>query len=66
MNLTRRQFGALTAGALGSSLTRSVWAREALSTSAGRYFYFTVIADTHIIDDCYHGHESNKFNTERL
>jgi hypothetical protein len=66
MSLTRQQFGVLTAGVLGSSLTRSLWAREASSTSTGRYFCFAVIGETHIIDDCYHGHESNKFNTERL
>jgi hypothetical protein len=66
MYLTRRQFGILTAGALGSSLTRSLWAREASSTSGGRYFYFAVIADTHIIDDFYHGQESSAFDTESL
>ncbi len=66
MNLTRRQFGVLSAGAVGSSLTRSLWAREASSGSAGRYFYFAVIADTHIIDDFYHGQESNAFDTESL
>jgi hypothetical protein len=66
MSLTRLQFGILTAGALGSSLTRSLWAREASSNSGGRTFYFAVIADTHIIDDLYHGQESNAFDTESL
>jgi len=53
MNLTRRQFGVISAGVLGSSLTRSLWAREASSGSAGRHFYFAVIADTHSIEDFY-------------
>ena len=66
MSITRRQFGVLSAGALGSSLTRSLWAREASSSPGGRYFYFAVIADPHIIDDFYHGHESNAFDTESL
>jgi len=66
MSITRRQFSLLSAGALGSSLTRSLWAREALSNISVRYFYFAVIADPHIIDDFYHGHESNAFDTESL
>ena len=32
MAITRRQLGFISAGALGSSLTRSLWAREAFST----------------------------------
>lgn len=66
MSMTRRQFGALSAGVLGSSLTRSLWAREASSSVDGRYFYFAIIADTHIIDDFYHGQESNALDTETL
>ena len=66
MTITRRQFGVLSAGALGSSLTRSLWAREASSLPGGRHFYFAVIADSHIIDDFYHGQESNAFDTESL
>jgi hypothetical protein len=66
MSITRRQFGILSAAALGTSLTRSLWAREASSNSGGRYFYFAVVADTHIIDDFYHGQESNAFDTESL
>ena len=54
MNLTRRLFGIISASVLGSSLTRSLWAREASSGSVGRYF--AVVADTHIIDDFYQGH----------
>ncbi len=64
--LTRRRFGALTTAALTTSLTRSLWAREALSNGGNRYFYFAVIADTHIIDNFYHGHESNAEDTESL
>lgn len=66
MALTRRQFSILSAGALGTSLTRSLWAREASSAGNDRYFYFAIIADTHIIDDFYHGHESNALDTETI
>ncbi len=51
--VTRRTFGALTAAALTSSLTRSLWAREVAARPAGRRFYIALIADTHIIDDFY-------------
>lgn len=51
--LTRRSFGALTAAAVTSSLTRSLWAREVAAHPAGRRFYIALIADTHIIDDFY-------------
>lgn len=64
--LTRRRFGALTAAAVTAGLTRSLWAREASAAHDGRYFYFAVIADTHIIDSFYHGHESNAEDTESL
>ena len=53
MSLTRRQFGALTAGALGSSLTRSLWAREVAAQAVPGRFYIALIADTHIIDEFY-------------
>lgn len=66
MTITRRQFGVLSASALGASLTRSLWAREASSNAGSRYFYFAVIADPHIIDYFYHGHESNAEDTESL
>lgn len=51
--VTRRSFGALTAAALTSSLTRSLWAREVAAQAGGRRFYVALIADTHIIDDFY-------------
>jgi len=50
--LTRRQFGALSAAAVTSSLTRSLWAREA-AHAASRSFYIALLADTHITDDFY-------------
>jgi len=53
MPLSRRQFGSLAAAALGSTLTRSLWAREASPTTDERFFHFAVIADTHIIDNYY-------------
>jgi UDP-2,3-diacylglucosamine pyrophosphatase LpxH len=51
--LTRRSFNSLAAATLASSLTRSLWAREATLQSGGRYFYFALLADTHIIDNFY-------------
>jgi len=51
--LTRRSFNSLAAATLASSLTRSLWAREASFQSGGRYFYFALLADTHIIDNFY-------------
>jgi hypothetical protein len=66
MAITRRQFGVISAGALGSSLTRSLWARETSSEISNRRFYFAVIADPHIIDSFYHGQESTAFDTESL
>jgi UDP-2,3-diacylglucosamine pyrophosphatase LpxH len=51
--LTRRSFNSLAAATLASSLTRSLWAREASLQSGGRYFYFALLADTHIIDSFY-------------
>ena len=51
--LTRRTFGTLTAAALTASLTRSIWAREAVPQVSGHRFYIALIADTHIIDDFY-------------
>jgi len=51
--LTRRHFGALSAAALTVSLTRSLWAREAVSDPSGRRFHISLITDTHIIDEFY-------------
>jgi 3',5'-cyclic-AMP phosphodiesterase len=66
VSLTRRQFGIIATATVGSTLTRSLWAREVSSLTGDRYFYFAVIADTHIIDSFYHGHESNAEDTESL
>lgn len=38
---------------MASSLTRSLWAREASSQAGGRYFHFALLADTHITDSFY-------------
>jgi UDP-2,3-diacylglucosamine pyrophosphatase LpxH len=56
--LNRRQFGSLLTGSavaatLGSTLTRSLWAREVSQAAGDRYFYFALVADTHIIDKYY-------------
>lgn len=51
--LTRRRFAAFTAAAVTTSLTRSLWAREAAAHAGSRRFYIALIADSHIIDDFY-------------
>ncbi len=66
MIITRRQFGSLAAATMGSSLTRSLWARETSSRAGHDLFYIAVVADPHIIDEFYHGHESDDFDTESL
>jgi hypothetical protein len=66
MNISRRQFGSIAASTLGSSLTRSLWAREVSSVNSDRFFHFAVVADPHIIDDFYRGQESNALDTESL
>lgn len=50
---TRRQFGSMTAASVAASLTRSLWAREVSPQPNDRFFYFALIADTHIIDKFY-------------
>jgi hypothetical protein len=51
--LTRRSFNSIAAATLASSLTRSLWAREVSLQAGSRYFYFALVADTHIIDNFY-------------
>jgi hypothetical protein len=59
-SLTRRSsLGALA----GAALLDRVWAQTA---NPSRYFYFAVIADTHIIDDFYKGPESTPLDTESI
>ena len=65
MAITRRQFGSFAAGSFVAAASSHLWARDA-SLEDARYFRFAIIADTHIIDDFYHGHESNAFDTESL
>jgi hypothetical protein len=64
--MNRRDFGAVALGTLGATLTQKLWARESQTPASSRYFYFAVVADTHIIDSFYHGHESNTLDTESL
>ncbi|WP_263359845.1 metallophosphoesterase family protein [Acidicapsa ligni] len=64
--MNRRQFSSLGAGALGAALTQQLWARETQVVSAGRYFYFAVVADTHIIDPFYKGPENSPEDTESV
>jgi len=62
----RRQFAALGAASLASVLTRKLWAEQASATTSPDKYYFAVVADTHIIDNFYHGHESNELDTSSL
>ena len=63
---TRRNFGfRLGSAAAGAALLNSAWAQSNAKHSS-RYFYFAVIADTHIIDDFYKGPESNALDTESI
>lgn len=65
-NLDRRQFATLGAASLAGLITRKLWAGEAGASSSPDLFYFAVVADTHIIDSFYHGHESNDLDTATL
>lgn len=58
--MNRRQFTKLAGGA--------AFALPAVlnAQSSGRYFYFAIIADTHIIDPFYKGPEGNPLDTETI
>ena len=64
--MNRRHFSSLGAGVVGAALTQQLWARDTQVASAGRYFYFAVIADTHIIDPFYKGPENSPEDTESI
>lgn len=51
--MNRRQFTALTAAALGNTLTRRIWAEQVVPASSPHKFWFALVADTHIIDRFY-------------
>jgi hypothetical protein len=51
--IDRRQFGALSAGSLGSLLTRKLWAEQVRPGASPDKFYFALVADSHIIDTFY-------------
>src|SRR6266478_6030564 len=57
--MNRRNFSKLMGGA-----SLALPAAAAVDTS--RYFYFAIIADTHIIDDFYKGPEGNALDTETI
>lgn len=64
--IDRRQFHSLALASLGASLTRRLWASEARVDPSGRYFYFAIIADSHIIDSFYRGPENSPEDTESM
>src|ERR1035438_1398411 len=64
--LDRRKFMALGTASLGGLMTRKLWSEQVGASASPGKFYFAVVADTHIIDDFYHGHESNDIDTSTL
>jgi UDP-2,3-diacylglucosamine pyrophosphatase LpxH len=64
--IDRRQFNSLALTSLGATLTRNLWASEARVAPSPRYFYFAVIADTHIVDSFYKGPENGPEDTESI
>jgi hypothetical protein len=57
---------ALGTASLGGLMTRKLWSEQVGASASPGKFYFAVVADTHIIDDFYHGHESNDIDTSTL
>ncbi len=51
--MDRRQFTALAGASFGNLLTQRLWAEQVMATASSRKFYFSLIADTHIIDSFY-------------
>lgn len=66
MPINRRQFTKLASIATAGSLTRNLWAEQVLPAASPDKFYFAAVADTHIIDDFYHGHENSELDTSSL
>jgi hypothetical protein len=66
MQMDRRQFAALGTISIASLLNRNLWTERVLPAASPDKFYFAVVADTHIIDEYYHGHESNELDTSSL
>lgn len=64
--MNRRTFASLGLSATGAALTRKLWAEGLAAPSSSRHFHVAVIADSHIIDPVYHGHEDTPADTESL
>lgn len=62
----RRKFTALGAASIASLMTQRLWSEQVRPAASPDKFYFAVVADTHIIDTFYHGHESNEEDTTSL
>ncbi len=60
MRLDRRKFTLGGSAALAGWMTRNLWAERVAPAASAEKFYFAVIADTHIIDRFYHGHENSE------
>ncbi len=64
---TRRELLRLTGGALtGQALFREAFAQTSSVQNADRFFYFAIIADTHIIDSFYKGPEGSPEDTDSI
>jgi len=66
MKLDRRAFTLTGSATMAAWLTRSLWAERVAPLSGPGKFYFAVIADTHIIDPFYHGHENSAEDRESI
>ncbi len=64
--MNRRDFASLGLSTTGAALTRKLWAAELAARPSAHCFYVAVIADSHIIDPMYHGHEETAEDTESL
>lgn len=67
LRLTRRDLLRTTGGLLtGAALFREAFAQATRGQDPDRYFYFAVIADTHIIDQFYKGPEGSPEDTDSI
>jgi 3',5'-cyclic AMP phosphodiesterase CpdA len=64
--LNRRNFTSLCLAGAGDALGWNLGAEKIAPVRRDRYFYIAAIADTHIIDSMYHGHEDTPEDTESL
>jgi hypothetical protein len=66
MLMNRREFATVGSISIAGMLTRNLWADQTLASASSDKFYFAAVADTHIIDGFYHGHENSELDTSSL